>query len=195
MIFSALLRFLRQPKRAANQSKSPYRAAVDWRTVSPTVKKAARTYGAALIGKDVLTQGRPDQLGEGPDPYGRWEIAEATRARVHEIVIQAVDEGWTVNQLQSKIIHSEGLSADCALTIAWTEKALALSGGEYESALSAGLKYKKWITASGDCATCKANAKQGRIPIRQPFESGAQYPPGHTRCRCSAGYYLTKDGR
>jgi Phage Mu protein F like protein len=163
-----------------------------WRTVSPWAKKAARERGAALVGKGSLREGEPDRRDDGTNPYAKWEITEDTRNSLRSLVIKAIDNGWTVNQLQHEIIVNEKFSAACALTIAWTETALARSHGNHESAKSAGMKFKNWLLGNGDCEVCQANAKQGLIPIDEPFQSGVNCPPGHTRCRCAAGYYESK---
>jgi hypothetical protein len=163
-----------------------------WRSVSPWTKKAARERGAALVGKGLLREGEPDGRDGSPDPYAKWEITESTRNKLRNLVIEAIDGGWTVNQLQHEIIMKERFTLSSALTIAWTEKALALSLGNHESAKSVGMKFKSWITGHGCCELCQANANQGRIPIDEHFYSGVGCPPGHTRCRCDAGYYESK---
>jgi hypothetical protein len=163
-----------------------------WKKVLPQAQQAAREHGAALVGKGILREGEPDRPDDGPNPYGKWEITEATRTRLRNLVIKAIDNGWTVNQLQHEIIVSEKFSAACALTIAWTETALARSHGSHESARSVGMKFKNWLLGSGDCEVCQANANQGLIPIDEPFKSGVSRPPGHTRCRCSVAYYKSK---
>jgi hypothetical protein len=164
-----------------------------WRTVSPSVRKAARERAAALVGKGTFREGEPDRRDDGPNPYAQWEITESTRSSLRNLVTKAIDNGWTVSQLQHEIIVSERFSADRALTIAWTEKALAHSHGTHESAKDTGMKFKKWLLGNGDCKVCQANANQGCIPINDPFQSGVNYPPAHTRCRCAAGYYESKD--
>jgi hypothetical protein len=165
-----------------------------WTKVLPQARQAARAYGAALIGKGILREGEPDRPDDGPNPYGKWEITEATRARLRNLVVKAIDSGWTVNQLQHEIIVGEKLSAACALTIAWTETAIAQAHGAYEAAKEHGMRWKKWIIAEKSCAVCIANAAQGRIPINEPFRSGTDFPPGHTCCRCGVGYYETQKG-
>jgi Phage Mu protein F like protein len=163
-----------------------------WHTVSPWAKKAARERGATLVGKGSLQEGEPDGQDDGPNPYAKWEITENTRNSLRGLVIKAIAKGWTVNQLQHEIIMNEKFSAACALTIAWTETALAHSHGNHESARSIGMKFKSWITSQGGCEACQTNANQGRILIDEPFQSGVDCPPAHTHCRCAAGYYESK---
>jgi hypothetical protein len=170
-----------------------------WRTVSPWVKKAAREHGAALVGKGILREGEPDGPDDGPNPYGKWEITEAARTRLRNLIIKATDNGWTVTQLQHEILQHEIIvnvkfRAACALTIAWTESMYASNCGKHEAAKGTGMKYKSWIGSGDACEVCLANMKQGRIPINSPFQSGVLFPPGHTRCRCGIGFSETKSG-
>ena len=170
-----------------------------WRTVSPWVKKAARKHGAALVGKGVLQEGEPDGPNDGPNPYGKWEITEAARTRLRKLVIKAIDNGWTVNQLQHEILQheiivNERFPAACALTIAWTESMYVYNYGKHQAAKESGMKYKSWIGSGDACEICLANIGQGRIPINSPFQSGVLFAPGHTRCRCGIGYSETKYG-
>jgi hypothetical protein len=175
-----------------------------WTMVLPQARQAAREHGAELVGKGILREGEPDGPNDGPNPYGKWEITEAARTRLRNLVIKAIDNGWTVNQLQHEILQ-DGIivnvkfPAACALTIAWTETAFARAHGSYQAAKETGMKYKRWILGGSvgnysDCAICQANARQGRIRIDEPFQSGVNCAPGHTRCRCSVGYYETKYG-
>jgi hypothetical protein len=170
-----------------------------WRTVSPWVKKAAREHGAALVGKGILREGEPDGPNDGPNPYGKWEITEAARTRLRNLIIKATDNGWTVTQLQHEILQHEIIvnvkfRAACALTIAWTESMYVNNYGKHQAAKESGMKYKSWIGSGDACEICLANMKQGRIPIDSPFQSGVLFAPGHTRCRCSAGYHEAKYG-
>ena len=44
---------------------------------------------------------------------------------------------------------------------------------------------KAWIADGPDpCATCKANADDGAIPVGEAFESGDMEPPAHPHCEC-----------
>lgn len=165
-----------------------------WTKVLPQARQAAREHGAALVGKGILREGEPDGPNDGPNPYGKWEITEATRTRLRNLVIKAVDNGWTVNQLQHEIIVSEKFSAACALTIAWTESMYASNHGKHEAAKGTGQKFKQSFPGAGCCEDCQKNADAGLIPIDEPFPSGVLFPPGHTRCRCGIGYSETKYG-
>jgi hypothetical protein len=170
-----------------------------WTKVLPQARQAAREHGAALVGKGILREGEPDGPDDGPNPYGKWEITEAARTRLRNLIIKATDNGWTVTQLQheilqNEIIVSERFPAACALTIAWTESMYVNNYGKHQAAKESGTKYKCWIGSGDACEICLANMKQGRIPINSPFQSGVLFPPGHTRCRCGIGYSETKYG-
>lgn len=170
-----------------------------WTKVLPQARQAAREHGAALVGKGILREGEPDGPNDGPNPYGKWEITEAARIRLRNLIIKATDTGWTVSQLQHEILQheiivSEKFPAACALTIAWTESMYVQNYGKHQAAKEHGMKYKSWIRSGDACEICLANMKQGRIPINLPFQSGVLFAPAHTRCRCSNGYYETKDG-
>lgn len=170
-----------------------------WTMVLPQARQAAREHGAALVGKGILREGEPDGPNDGPNPYGKWEITEAARTRLRNLVIKATDNGWTVTQLQHEILQhevivSEKFPAACALTIAWTESMYVYNYGKHQAAKESGMKYKSWIGSGDACEICLANIGQGRIPINSPFQSGVLFAPGHTRCRCGIGYSETKYG-
>lgn len=155
-----------------------------WKKVSTAVQKMVRERAAELVGKRVLPDGSIVD-----NPNADWAITETTRANLRELATEAVDEGWTVQQLQSKIIGSEDFSASRALTIARTEKAYAAAHGEHQAAKSVGMKFKGWIAHPDCCEECQANADAGRIPIDEPFPSGDDCVPCHPNDECAMGYY------
>lgn len=128
------------------------------------------------------------------NPNPAWAITETTRTALNELASQAIDEGWTVAELQHRIVQDQAFSPSRALTIARTETAFARAHGEHEAAKGVGMQYKTWIMGSEACDVCEANAAEGRIGIDDAFESGDDVPPAHPNCRCSLGYYETTDG-
>lgn len=159
-----------------------------WKKVSKQVEQMARDRAAELVGKRVQADGTLVD-----NPNAEWAITETTRDNLHGMVNQAVDEGWTTQQLQHKIIESEDFSSSRALMIARTEKAYAAAHGEHQAAKDTGFKFKEWQTAGETCDECEANEEQGRIGIDDAFQSGDDCPPAHPNCRCSAGYYEADD--
>lgn len=160
-----------------------------WKKVLDQARKIARERAAELVGRRVLPDGRIVD-----NPNAEWAITETTRAALRELSSQAIDEGWTVSQLQHQILEHETFSPARALNIARTETAYARSHGNHEAAKGVGMKYKSWIPHSDCCDVCQANADQGRIAIDEPFDSGDDCVPAHPSDMCANGYYESADG-
>lgn len=73
--------------------------------------------------------------------------------------------------------------------IAVSEVTRAWNAAYFAAMKAAGVAWKIWITAEDGsvCATCRANAAQGPVPLDKPFRSGDLCPLAHVRCRCRLG--------
>ncbi len=65
------------------------------------------------------------------------------------------------------------------------QKAVKYGAANQASMLKSGVKQKQWITAGNSpCDTCKANAVQGPIGVKDKFRSGQLHEPAHDGCEC-----------
>lgn len=113
------------------------------------------------------------------------ELAKATRDMIRKTVQQAVEEGWSNQELSRSLQDSYAFSKQRAETIARTETAFADAHGNMISYIESGVvKKKRWILDPDPCPVCIANAEQGDIPLMQDFQGGVMTAPQHPRCRC-----------
>lgn len=155
-----------------------------WTKVLDEAQQYASTRSAELVGKKILKDGTIID-----NPNASWSISETTREHLRSLGEQTIENGWTVNQTQSKIIQDEAFSPARALNISRTERAFARGRGTHIASKNAGMKYKDWLLGEEACEICQANAAQGRIPIDEEFASGDDCVPAHPSCRCANGYY------
>lgn len=130
------------------------------------------------------------------NPDARWVITDATRDGIQSFVGQALDEGWSMDELAANLADTYSFSADRAETIARTETAMAdVNGSMIGWRASGQVGGKEWLTADDDLVSedCAANGEQGEIPLNAVFQSGADAPPEHPNCRCDVAPVLTED--
>lgn len=173
----------------------------DWsELIDPTADDLAEIYAAGLseglplvgIGVDL------DQVNERSVEWAReraaslvTQIEENTRDMLRDTVAQAVEEGWSADELATEIAASVGFSDDRATAIARTEIVAANNQGNlaaYKDAEAQGITVQKeWLTAGDDLVSeeCQANEDQGPIPVDDDFDSGDDSPPLHPNCRCT----------
>jgi SPP1 gp7 family putative phage head morphogenesis protein len=119
------------------------------------------------------------------------QIEENTRDMLRDTVAQAIEEGWSSDELAHEIAGSIGFSDERAQTIARTETIAANNQGNlaaYKDAAAQGIALmKEWLTAGDDLVSeeCQANEDQGPIPLDDDFDSGDDAPPLHPNCRCA----------
>jgi SPP1 gp7 family putative phage head morphogenesis protein len=114
------------------------------------------------------------------------ELLDATRNLIRGTIEQAVEEGWSAQQLAKELRGSYAFSRDRAVTIARTELQMAYANGAMQGYIASGVvKRKQWILDPDPCPVCIANAAQGEIPLLQAFQGGSMTAPAHPRCRCT----------
>jgi SPP1 gp7 family putative phage head morphogenesis protein len=173
----------------------------DWSVlIDPTEEELSALYAAGLstglplVGLDVDL----DQANERSVDWARdraasliTQIEENTRDMLRDTVAQAIEEGWSADELAQEIAGSIGFSDERAQTIARTETIAANNQGNlaaYKDAAAQGIALmKEWLTAGDDLVSeeCQANEDQGPIPLDDDFDSGDDAPPLHPNCRCA----------
>lgn len=153
----------------------------------------ARNRAAEMVGKKWVDGELVD------NPNAAWRIDESTRTMLRVQVTNAIEEGWSNDQLANAIEESHAFSQDRAALIARTETQMADIAGNvaaYEEANDAGVEvWKKWITANDDRVSpdCVMNGKADPMPMGNKFPSGVMQPPDHPRCRCDISPVLFTD--
>ena len=102
-------------------------------------------------------------------------VESQTREGVRKIIAAGVEEGQGIRTISRKIETDYVFSRNRATTIARTETATALGGGQKEAAIVQGRDEKRWLTI-GDVV----------------FTGGVDTVPQHPNCRCVVTY-RTKD--
>jgi SPP1 gp7 family putative phage head morphogenesis protein len=151
-------------------------------TARRAAERWAKRRAAELLGMRRLPSGKLV-----PNPNAKFAITETTRDMVRQMVVDAVMEGWTTEQLTNQLRGSHAFSAARAENIARTELRSAVSGGQLAAFRSSGLASgKRWRTKKDAKVEqhCRENEAVGIIDIAAPFPSGHQHPTAHPNCRC-----------
>jgi SPP1 gp7 family putative phage head morphogenesis protein len=138
----------------------------------------AESRGAEMVGMKYVN-------GElVPNPNAVWQITDGTREWLRPIVRQAMDEGWSSQELANRVAESPAFGRERAEMIARTEIARADIEGSVIGWDESGLvDQKEWLTAPDCCDVCQA--MDGEIaPLNGKFKGGKDVPL-HPRCRCS----------
>lgn len=115
------------------------------------------------------------------------ELIESTRMMLRATIEQAVEEGWSNEQLAKGLREMYGFSKTRAMTIARTEIAMASVNGSMLKWIASGFVTKKlWLLSNseGVCTICQGNTGEA-VPLLGKFPSGDMSPPAHPNCRCS----------
>lgn len=150
----------------------------------------ANERGAELVGKKWVDGKLVD------NPSALWSINDTTRDNLRTLVGQAIEEGWSVNELKEAILDSESFSEARATLIARTELAHAHVAGNMEGWTQSGMVTgKRSILADThpEVDICDDCANQGAIPLKASFVSGTQGPPYHPACLCDIIPVLVDD--
>jgi len=144
----------------------------------------AKERAAELVGKKVYG----DQIVDNPNP--RWAITESTRDYLRGAIGQAVDEGWSPQQLSASIRDDATIWKDRADMISRTELQFAHQNGHLIGWKGSGVvKGKRSLCLHDDNADgtdpCVMNADAGVIGIDDAFPSGDDAPPFHPNCVCT----------
>lgn len=147
--------------------------------------RAAEMVGMKWVGGELIQ-----------NPAAEWQITEGTREMIRAQVVEAMQNGDSVQELAGRLKESHAFSNARARAIARTETAMAdnmgnLMGWE-ETGLVAG---KRWITAEDDkvSAICNTNGDMGVIGLHEHFAHGGMTPPAHPNCRCTVVPVLAED--
>lgn len=123
-----------------------------------------------------------------PNPDAKWQITEGTRDMIRSTTEQALDEGWSAQEMAKNIADSAAFSDARATMIARTEIAKADVAGSMVGYRASGIvQGKQWLTAEDDlvsdeCLSCEA---AGVIGLDDNFPTGEDAPPNHPNCRCA----------
>lgn len=137
---------------------------------------------AELVG---MRRSKRGKLIENPNP--KFAISDTTRTGMQEIISNAVEEGWSTDDLATEIMDSWEFSRSRAETIARTELAFAHSHGNMAGWQESGeVDRKQSILGSEHDMDdmCDENAEAGPIGIDDDFPSGHFGPPYHPNCVC-----------
>ena len=119
-----------------------------------------------------------------PNPNAEYNILDATREMIRSDVAQAIEEGWTNDELASKLSDSYAFSDARADMIARTEIARADVQGSLILYKDSGVvDQKQWITGAGCCDDCQ-ELNDEVVDIDENFSDGSDGPPAHPACRC-----------
>jgi hypothetical protein len=120
-----------------------------------------------------------------PNPDADWQITEGTREMLRSTVTQALEEGWSNDELSDAIADSYAFSDERADMIARTETANADVQGNFATYRASGIVAgKAWILGPGSCDICAENADAGVIDLEDTFPSGDDAPTAHPNCTC-----------
>lgn len=171
------------------------------KTFGERMSAAWEGVGGADVNTDMIDQRAVDYASErageliSTDADG-GELGDATRLLIRGTIEQALDEGWTVDELAAELADSYAFSDDRADTIAETETADAMMQADLAGWKESGVVTSKvWLLSNdeGVCDECEGNEAQGEIPLDDDFDSGDDAPPAHPNCRCSMAA-ITDDG-
>lgn len=123
-----------------------------------------------------------------PNPDAKWQITEGTRDMIRGVTEQALEEGWSAQEMAKNIADSAAFSDSRALMIARTEIAKADVAGTMVGYRASGIvQGKEWITAEDDLVSeeCQLCGAAGVIGLNDVFPSGEDAPPNNPNCRCA----------
>lgn len=119
-----------------------------------------------------------------PNPDAKWQITEGTREWLRGLTEQAIDEGWSAQDMASAIADDYAFSSERASMIARTEIARADVAGSVEGWKASGLVQKKEWSAAPECCDECQDMDGATAPIDGTFEDGKDVPL-HPNCRCA----------
>lgn len=143
--------------------------AVQWAS-----ERAAEMVGMKLVNGKLV-----------PNPNAQWVITDKQREDTADMVVRALEQGWSNDRLASELSDAAAFGPERAEMIARTETAQADVQGNMAAYRNSSLVTgKAWILGDEACAICETNAAQGVIGLNDVFLSGDDGPPAHPNCRC-----------
>lgn len=151
----------------------------------------------AEVTKDQLDQvnGRAVAYAEERSARLVTNLEDSTRDMLRSTVVQAIEEGWSNDQLADELSANYAFSDERADCIARTETAYADVQGNLDGYKASGVvESKHWILAQDqycdDCATLDGVI----VGIDEDFPGdGGDGPPLHPNCRCDVIPVLKED--
>lgn len=124
------------------------------------------------------------------NPNAKMAISDTMRAAIRDEIVRGLKAKRTPDQIAKKIAKLGSFTPGRARMIARTEIARARNAAVLESADVATqngtvLLNKSWVNGTNPCPVCVANAGEGAIPLKSPFQSGHQAAPAHPSCMCA----------
>lgn len=154
-------------------------------------RRAAEMAGLKWV---EVAKGTPDAIERNgkfwdlvKDDNAHWPLTTVMERDIEDSVTQAVEEGWTADQLAAVIDASYALSAERSAIVSDSEITNAQSGGTYSLWRRSGtITLVRWRTADVDrqvdeCDDCEA---QGVVPLGHEFREGVFSPRLHPFCEC-----------
>lgn len=139
----------------------------------------ASNRAAELVGKRINADG---DIVENPN--SSYSVDDATREFIRSDITQAMEEGWSNDELASKLEENYAFSEDRAETIARTETAFADTQGNMELYRQSDVvESKQWIVGEDCCPDC-AELDGEVVGLDENFSDGSECPPAHPNCRC-----------
>ena len=155
------------------------KAAVSWAS-----ERAAEMVGMKEVSGELV-----------PNPNAAWVITDQQRTDTADLVVQAMEEGWSNDELAAQLGDAASFDPDRAEMIARTETAMAdVQGNMAAYRASSVVTGKEWILGDDACEDCVANSEVGSIGLADLFPSGDDGPPAHPNCRCDLLPTLIEDG-
>lgn len=118
---------------AADEIVEAFSLELDWTHVDENAIDYALERAAELVGK----KWEGDVLVDNPNP--RWAITETARERIHEIVNEGLQEGWSMDRVADALDESGAYGEARAEMIARTEVGTAQNVGQAETMREAGV--------------------------------------------------------
>jgi hypothetical protein len=115
------------------------------------------------------------------------DVDDTTRNLLRGEISDAIENGWSPDELRNAIMGNQGFSDSRAMTIARTEMADAHIQGNLAGWGASGVVVGKRSVMSDlhdEPDVCNECADEGVIPLDQPFASGDDGPPYHPNCEC-----------
>jgi hypothetical protein len=151
--------------------------------ISDLAVEYAKSRSAEMVGMMVNEDG--DVV---PNDDAAWSISDSTRNMMRGTISEAIEQGWSHDQLKDALSESYAFSKGRADTIARTEINKAEVKGNMNGYKASGVvKGKQWILGDGHDIDdpCDDNADAGTIGLDEDFPSGDSEPPQHPNCICS----------
>lgn len=142
----------------------------------------ARVRAAKLVGMR-----RSEDGGWEENPNADYRISDVTRKDLRDLIYEAIEEGWSAQTLQNRILDSFSFSTNRAEMIARTELAFAHVNGNMQGWFESGEVFgKRSILADTHLQVdvCDENEQEGVIGLAENFQSGDLGAPYHPNCLC-----------